>query len=677
MDGLSCDIKRIYFLITSNVKRKLNCVPKNFYLSYVLITLLVSGFMGFYIFWRMDPSNQRFAEPPEKLTPIAEFNHEDMIHDVAFSPVDVSLVAGTDGNTIKLWNLANTSEPQTILNGHVTTVKSLAFSPTGELLISTGLDNQVILWDIRSGRKINSFKTPAAAVAISRDGNYLATVGRRSKIWNIRNLKEILELQTLPHDKSVLFWTADFSPDGKWLACGDENGRLEIWDVQHQKLVQSLKANADRIFSVQFSADSQFLVSIGPHRHTLLRSPAWQLHGKILGETLGLDIAFSANSKMYATSDLRGVTLRSTASGARIVSLKGSTAAIISLAFSPDGNTIVGGGKNGILSVWDISEQQLAKIDTTQHDVVRLIYFLSKERPPQRGMSTKLHRLTRRAQHFYATQMESRGFGRKTFTFETDAHRRAKVCLFKAQHPDDYYREDTIKKIRTEVTKHFDRSKSILLVIVDINSGVFYDKGSTTAGVGGVTPFVYDDQLYRSLHGGSAFVSASDNDLHWDTIAHELGHAFGLHHDFRGRNARIMSYKSGRYELSKCAAEWLDKSRFFNSDQPFFDKPATIEILSPLEASNAATLQFEVTDEDGMHQVQLIVPTTQRDPVKEQGFKLHSCQLLNGQEKATVEFKLRKASVKEIELWMIDLHGNIVWREFDFSKDAAQPSEAP
>ncbi len=645
---------------------------------YVLSTLLIAGLMGFYIFMKMDPSNQRFAELPEKLTPLAEFNHESLIYDVAFSPVDASLVAGAGGdNTIKLWNLSNMTEPKAILKGHTAAVKSIDFSPTGELLASAGLDNQVILWNALSATKVNSFKAPAIAVAISSDGYYLATAGRHLKLWDIRNSKEITEAETLPHDKSVLLWTVDFSPDGKWIACGDANGELKVWDIQHQKLVQSLKVNSDRIFSVQFSADSQFLVSIGSHRHTLLRSPEWQLHGKILGETLGLDTAFSPNSKMYATSDLRGVTLRSTTNGARIVSLKGSAAAIISLAFSPDGNTIVGGGKNGILSVWNISEQQLAKSDITQHDSVRLIYFLSKEHPPQHGISTKFHRLVKQVQHFYASQMKNHKFGRKTFTLETDDSGRPKVYLFKAQHPDAYYREDTTEKIRAEITKHFDRSKNILLVAVDIRSGIFYDKDSKTVGVGGVTPFVYNDELDRALHGGNAFVSASADDLEWDTIAHELGHAFGLKHDFRGRNARIMSYKSGRYVLSKCAAEWLDKSRFFNPSQPFFDKRATIEMLSLPDVSDATTLQFEVTDEDGMHQVQLIVPTIRRDPVTEQGFKLHSCQSLNGAEKATVEFELVGTIVKEIKLWMMDLHGNIVWREFDLEEESEQPSENP
>ena len=645
---------------------------------YVLIALLVSGFMGFYIFWKTDPSNQKFAQPPEKLTPIATFNHESLIHDVAFSPVDASLVAGTDGNTIKLWSLANTSEPQAILSGPVGTVTSIAFSPTGELLVSADLFGRVILWDVPSGTKINSFKTPAATIAISRDGNYLATVGRRSKIWDIRNPKAIVEVQTLPHDESVLIWTVDFSPDGKWLACGDENGKLEIWDVQHQKLVRSVKADADDIRSVRFSTDGNFLANIGLYNHTLWRTPQWKTHGKIMGEAAGLDIAFSPNSTTYVTSDLDGAVLRSAVNGKRIASLRGTTEATWLVAFSPDGRRLATGGKDGALHLWNVSEQQLARINTTQHDVVRLIYFLSKERPPQRGISTKLDRLIRQTRRFYATQMKSHGFGSKTFTFETDARGKAKVFLIIAKHPDEYYEEDTTIKIRKEISERFDYSKNILLVAVDIRSGVFQKKERfRTVGQVSVNKSPYSKNLKRILHGGRAFVSASPNDLEWDTIAHELGHAFGLQHDFRGRKPRIMSYANGRQELSKCAAEWLDKSRFFNSNRPFFDKPATIEMPTLPTASNSTPFRFEVADKDWIHQVQLIVPTTQRDPVTKQGFKLHSCQLLNGQEKATVEFELRKTAVEEIELWMMDLHGNIVWRKFDLSEDSAQPPEKP
>ncbi len=646
---------------------------------YVLITLLVSGFMGFYIFWKTDPSNQRFAQPPEKLTPIATFNHESLIHDVAFSPVDASLIAGTDGNTIKLWSLANISEPQAILNGHEGTVISIAFSSTGELLASAGSLNQIILWDVPSGTKINSFAANAMAIAMSPDGDSLATAYRQLKLWDIRNPKDVEEIQTLPHDETEKFWAVDFSPDGKWLACGDENGRLEIWDIQHQKLIQSVKADADDIRSVQFSADGNFLANIGLYNHTLWRTPQWKTHGKILGEAIGLDIAFSPNNKTYVTSNLEGAVLRSAMNGERIASLRGTTDTTWALTFSPDGRMLATGGKDGDLRLWNVSEQQLARIDTTQHDVVRLIYFLSKERPPQRDISTKLHRLTRQAQHFYATQMKNHGFGSKTFTVETDARGKAKVFLIIAKHPDEYYEEDTAIKIRKEISERFDYSKNILLVAVDIQNGVFHKKEGKrrTTGLGNITGFTYSKKLSRALHGGRAFVSASRNDLKWNTIAHELGHTFGLEHDFRGRNRRIMSYASGRYELSKCAAEWLDKSRFFNPNQPFFDKPATIE-MHPIQATSHSTpLQFNVTDEDGIHQVQLVVPTTPRDPVTNQGFKLHSCQSLDGQKNTTVTFESNGNDVKELRLSMMDMYGNIVWREFQLEEDSEQPSENP
>ena len=644
--------------------------------------LFVIGFIGCYIFARTDSSNQEFAKPPEKSTPIAEFNHGTTIRAVAFSPVDTTLfVSAGEDKTIKLWSRNNTETPQIILRGHTETINSIAFSPTGELLASGGRDG-IILWDVRSGMKIDSLGVPVLAVAIAPDGRYLAGAGVGVRLWDIRNPREITRMKSFPRNESASerdwVWTVDFSPDGKWLAYGDESGNLKVWDIQRQELVQYQKADSERILSVQFSADNAFLASVGRYRHTLWTLPKGQPYGKVIGEGIGLDFAFSPDDEMYALPDYNGVVLCSVKNGERIASLKGPTGTTLPIAFSPDGGALIGGSEDGILRLWDVSKRQLSKIDVSEYGVVRLIYFLSKEGPVRRGISTKLDELIKQVQHFYATQMESHGFGRKTFTFETGRHSRAKVHLVVAKHPDDYYCEDTIEKIRAEVSEHFDDSKNVLLVAVDIKNGVFHEKRNGPTGVGSITPSMYNKELCKARHGGRAYVSATNRDLDWETIAHELGHAFGLHHDFRHRKLGrfkhpsdpvIMSYRKWRRKVSKSTAEWLDRSRFFNLRQPFFDNPATIEISSLPNSSTPIPLQFEVTDEDGLHQVQFIVPTTVKDPAIKQGFKFHSYHSLNGEKKATIAFELTDTSTKEVALWMMDLHGNIVWRRFNLNEE--------
>lgn len=648
---------------------------------YISFSLLTIGLIYHYI-EAVDLSRWKFAKPPEKLKPFAEFNHKSHIYDIAFSPIDVSLVAGTStDNTIKLWNLQKLSAPQAVFNGHTDVVKSIAFSPNGELLASTDLDSQVILWNITSATKISSFKVAALAIAISPDSHILATAGHHLQFWDIRNPKKITKIRTLPHDESAAnhtwIWTVDFSPDGRWLAYGDEIGNLKVWDLERQQFIHSQKIFSDKIFSVQFSPDLRYFVASSFYDHALWHLPAWELHGKVMGEALNLDVAFSPHGNIYATSDLSSVILRSTVNGEQITSFAfgDSKKATWSVAFSPDGNILASGGRDETLRLWDVSAQQLERIDTTQRDTVRLIYFLSKESPPQQGISDKLDRLIRQVQHFYAAQMKNNGFGRKSFTFETDAQGKAKVFLVSAERPDAYYDKDTVTNIKSEIFEKFNPAKNVLLVVVDIQSGVFQKKkkGNTkTVGQANVTKSVYSKNLKRVLHGGYAFVSADPKDLDWDTIAHELGHAFGLEHDFRENTPRIMSYTRSRSELSKCAAEWLDKSRFFNPNRPFFDQAATIEMRSIPDPSDLTSLLFHVKDEDGIHQVQLTVPTTPSDPVTKEGFKLYSCQRLNGNQKATVAFELERTLPKKIALQMIDMQGNIVWRTFDISKNSTE-----
>ena len=98
--------------------------------------------------------------------------------------------------------------------------------------------------------------------------------------------------------------------------------------------------------------------------------------------------------------------------------------------------------------------------------------------------------------------------------------------------------------------------------------------------------------------------------LNLELVGHELGHAFGLDHDWRSNNY-IMSYGPGKNQLSKCAAEWLDVHRAFNPAKRVINTPFRAKIHPPrFESSpNTIRLDFTVTDLDGIHQVQLLGST--------------------------------------------------------------------
>ena len=79
------------------------------------------------------------------------------------------------------------------LNGHSSSVLSVAFSPDGRLLATGSADNTVILWDVSTGAKI---KTPTGhrnwveSVAFSPDGRLLATgsADNTAILWDVSSL---------------------------------------------------------------------------------------------------------------------------------------------------------------------------------------------------------------------------------------------------------------------------------------------------------------------------------------------------------------------------------------------------------------------------------------------------------------------------------------------------------
>ena len=367
---------------------------KKLLLSLVILAIAVVGTVAYFISRPRPPEGmpQQFAKLPEKPSLIAEFYHGPRIWSVAFSPADPSLIASVDKNgTIKLWDKNNTKEPVKILS-HPGQYVSIDFSPTGELLASSGFGT-LVLWDVALGKKINSLENSYGEFAFSPDGQQLATIRDRVKLWDIQNPKEITEIAFPPFNEAgrVNSWACavDISPDGKLIAIRYAHGTINVWDTQTKQLVKTLKTSLSERGFLKFSPDNKFLVSGGseryisdnkywqsssPYGYLMWELPEWQRYGEVQRGDVE-NLVFSPDGKMCALANShavfgRGTEIWSTTTGAPITSLPIEARDV---SFSHDGNILAAGGEDGVLRLWKLTPQQLAH-ETTPKDVIRIIY---------------------------------------------------------------------------------------------------------------------------------------------------------------------------------------------------------------------------------------------------------------------------------------------------------------
>ena len=297
-------------------------------------------------------------------------------------------------------------------------------------------------------------------------------------------------------------------------------------------------------------------------------------------------------------------------------------------------------------------------------NTVRLIYFLPSDRQPQQDINAKLDTLIKDLQQFYADEMDRHGFGRKTFTFETDRHGNAVVHRFNGQFTAEYYNNQTWDKTWDEIQQQYDISKNIYFTAMEIKSENF------EVGESGHGKVCGKGGIYGPM-GGRFLIPASGKcfvgDSGYNTAAHELGHSFGLHHNFHSETY-IMSYGPYPYELSLCAAEYLDVHPYFNLSQNVgFNHLTTVEMFPPVAApTDTIRFRFKVTDADGVHQTQLLTPAT--DVHENPGVpKLLGCKHVNKQTN-TVEYDIATHLITQTEmgitLLVVDAAGNVTESHF-------------
>ena len=313
-------------------------------------------------------------------------------------------------------------------------------------------------------------------------------------------------------------------------------------------------------------------------------------------------------------------------------------------------------------------------VNSGEPRTVRMIYFLPTDRPYRTEIVQQMRDGIRRIQTFYAEQMEAHGYGKITFRVETDAQGEPIVHRVDGQHPNRRYLDETDDTVFAEIGERFDFSANIYLIFIDNSINAINIGDKNFAGVG--------DR--GGKNSGYALIAGRFNR---GLVIHELGHAFGLQHDFNN-NTYIMSYGRRPNRLSSCSAKFLSAHPYLNVDTSTAERRSpTVTILSSPQypaGSASAPVELRVSDTEGLHQIVLSVRT--RGFHEAAGYmEVKACREVAGSRDTTVNFDYngvipsnRSTSLSHplahpIRVEAIDINGNMRRADFVLFADTLQP----
>ncbi|MEA5600699.1 NACHT and WD repeat domain-containing protein [Nostoc sp. UHCC 0252] len=303
--------------------------------------------------------------------------HLSGVNSVTFSP-DHSLIASASADTtIKLW-LPDGSLFKT-LSGHEDVVNSVSFSPDGQIVASASQDKTVKLWS-REGVLLVTLlghQGVVNSVSFSPDGQIIASAStdKTVKLWS-RNGKL---LKTLPgHDSAVLSVT--WSTDGQTIASGSADKTVKLWS-RDGKLLKTLQGHEDAVKSVAWSNDGKTIASASLDQTIKL----WNLNGKLLrtlsGHSAGVtNVSFSRDGNTIASASTDETIKLWSVEGVLLGTLKGHNNWVNSVSFSPDGRTLASASRDKTIKLWHWDDVLLRKPKADNDDWITSISFSPGDR---------------------------------------------------------------------------------------------------------------------------------------------------------------------------------------------------------------------------------------------------------------------------------------------------------
>ncbi|MCK4630091.1 MAG: hypothetical protein KAT40_01540, partial [Bacteroidales bacterium] len=251
----------------------------------------------------------------------------------------------------------------TVFRGHTATINSVAFKPGTTLFYSASSDGNVFQWDIQHPEKefatVVSNNTINSVLSVSPDSRWLACGTNNIGIQLLDLTSNNFILQNLKGHEGKKIKSVAFFPNSKNLVSSGTDKKVLLWDIQTGKS-ELIWEQDDIVQSLSVSPDGNVIAAgTKDGRIVLLSGRNWENVQELYYEENNQVnvVQFNHAGNILVSGDLDGnVKLWNWKDIELIKSLRGHTARIVDIKFSPDDKQIATASTDGTIQIWEADD---------------------------------------------------------------------------------------------------------------------------------------------------------------------------------------------------------------------------------------------------------------------------------------------------------------------------------
>ena len=296
---------------------------------------------------------------------------------IAFSPDGSVLATSGDFANVHTWD-ARTGAALGAFAGHTAPIKAVTFADD-HTLMSASVDQSIRLWDTNPGwvleRTLGNIDNPdmvahrVTSVDFNADSSQLLIASgipsRRGEL-QVFNVADGGRVLYLPQAHDDVIYAARFSPDGKRIAAGGADKYLRIFEIATSQQLRRFEGHTSYVLGVAWKRDGQVIATSGAD-NTIKVWDAETGDQQRTIENFGRHVTsvqyIGETDNIISSCGDKLVRIHNAANGGLVRNLGDVTTWLHTIAVTPDSNIAAAGDARGNVYLWNANTgQQLKKL---------------------------------------------------------------------------------------------------------------------------------------------------------------------------------------------------------------------------------------------------------------------------------------------------------------------------